>query len=178
MKKSNYYEVLIWSFVIAIMLTMAIPSKAQQAAPYFCCDSITYNIDPSQGFNISLDTTGIIHNPDSIEVWWAVCTNGMCYSGDGMYDYFPQVMTTDTVHVCYDAYLYESNTVEVCTHCDYLIFNGTSWILFNMGNPTSINELTFNKVNDNKIYDLLGRELTKIPVGKLYIRNQKLYITR
>ena len=44
--------------------------------------------------------------------------------------------------------------------------------------PTSINELTFNRSNDNKIYDLLGRELTEIPVGKLYIRNQKLYITR
>ena len=40
------------------------------------------------------------------------------------------------------------------------------------------NELTFNRVNDNKIYDLLGRELTEIPVGKLYIKNQKLYITR
>ena len=43
---------------------------------------------------------------------------------------------------------------------------------------TSINELTFNKANDNKVYDLLGRELTEIPVGKLYIRNQKLYITK
>ena len=44
--------------------------------------------------------------------------------------------------------------------------------------PTSINELTFNRVNDNKIYDLLGRELTEIPVGKLYIRNNKLYIKK
>ena len=44
--------------------------------------------------------------------------------------------------------------------------------------PTSINELTFNRVNDNKIYDLQGRELKEIPVGTMYIRNQKLYITR
>ena len=176
MKKLNYYEVLIWSFVVAIMLTMAIPSKTQQAAPYFCCDSITYNIDPSQGFNISLDTTGIIHNPDSIEVWWAVCTNGMCYSGDGMYDYFPQVMTTDTVHVCYDAYLYESNTVEVCTRCDYLIFDGSNWILFNMGNPTSIQEVIVEMFNDGKMYDLMGRELVKANIGQIYIKNNKKYI--
>jgi len=47
-----------------------------------------------------------------------------------------------------------------------------------MGNTTSINELTFNRVNDGKIYDLLGRELNEIPVGKLYIRNRQLYITK
>ena len=143
---------------------------------YIANDSITYNIDPSQGFNISLDTTNIVHNPDSIEVWWAICTNGMCYSGDGMYDYFPQVTTADTVHVCYDAYLYESNTVEVCTRCDYLIFDGTSWVLFNMGNPTSIGEVFIEMFNDGKMYDLMGRELTEIPVGVIYIRNNKKYI--
>jgi len=144
------------------------------------CDSITYWTDQSQGFNIGLDTSGISFNPDSMEVWWQVCTNGLCYAGDGITDYFPQVMTTDTLKVCYDVYLYTSNVVEVCTHCDSLIFdqNSFSWILFNMGNPTSINELTFNRINDGKIYDMLGRELTEIPVGKLYIRNQKLYITR
>ena len=163
--------------LLAVLVLFGLQTQAQQTAPYFCCDSITYNIDPSQGFNISLDTTNIVHNPDSIEVWWAICTNGMCYSGDGMYDYFPQIMTTDTVKVCYDVYLYEANMVEVCTRCDTVIFDGTSWVLFNMC-TTSINELTFNKANDNKVYDLLGRELTEIPVGKLYIRNQKLYITR
>ena len=161
--------------LLAVLVLFGLQTQAQQAAPYFCCDSITYNIDPSQGFNISLDTTGIIHNPDSIEVWWAICTNNMCYSDQGMFAYFPQVTTSDTVKVGYDVYLYEANSVEVCTREEWLIFNGTSWVLFNMG-TTSINELTFNKVNDNKIYDLLGRELTEIPVGKLYIRNQKLYI--
>ena len=164
--------------LLAVLVLFGLQTQSQQATPYFCCDSITYWTDQSQGFNVGLDTTGIVHNPDSIEVWWAVCANGMCYSGQGMYDYFPQIMTTDTVHICYDVYLYTSNTMEVCTHCDYLIFdqNTYSWVLFNMM-PTSINELTFNRVNDNKIYDLLGRELTKIPLGKLYIRNNKLHIT-
>ena len=44
-----------------------------------------------------------------------------------------------------------------------------------MGNPTSINELTLDKINDNKIYDMLGRELNKIPLGTMYIRNKKLH---
>jgi len=166
--------------LLAVLVLIGLQTQAQQATPYFCCDSITYWTDQSQGFFIGLDTTNIVHNPDSIEVWWAVCTNGLCYSGQGMTDSFFQVMTTDTLKVCYDVYLYTSNVVEVCTQCDSLIFdqNTYSWIMFSMGNTTSINELTFNRINDGKIYDLLGRELTEIPVGKLYIRNQKLYITR
>tara|TARA_B100000902_G_scaffold59259_1_gene66243 strand:+ start:1458 stop:1970 length:513 start_codon:yes stop_codon:yes gene_type:complete len=166
--------------LLVVLVLFGLQTQAQQATPYFCCDSITYWTDQSQGFFIGLDTTNIVHNPDSIEVWWAVCTNGLCYSGQGMTDSFFQVMTTDTLKVCYDVYLYTSNVVEVCTQCDSLIFdqNTYSWIMFSMGNTTSINELTFNRINDGKIYDLLGKELNEIPVGKLYIRNQKLYITR
>ena len=40
----------------------------------------------------------------------------------------------------------------------------------------SIEELTFNNIQNNKIYDLQGRELNKIPTGRMYIRNRKLYI--
>ena len=172
----NYKEnkqILLVLFITMIMMVATLSTQAQTGSgttAYFCCDSITYNIDPSQGFNISLDTTGIVHNPDSIEVWWAICTNGMCYSGDGMYDYFPQVTTSDTIKVGYDVYLYENGVAEVCSMEEWLIFdqNTYSWVLLNML-PTSINELTFNRVNNNKIYDLLGKELIEIPVGKLYI---------
>jgi hypothetical protein len=48
----------------------------------------------------------------------------------------------------------------------------------NMGTPTAILELEITRLNDNKIYDMLGRELTEIPVGTMYIRNQKIYIQR
>jgi len=146
-----------------------------QQQPYFCCDSITYWTDQSQGFNVGLDTTGIVHNPDSMDVYWSVCTNGLCYAGQGMYAYFGQVMTTDTVKLCYDVMLYTSNTVEVCTRCDTLVFDGNNWVLFNMG-TTSINELTFNRINDDKIYDMLGREVTRIQLGTIYIKNGKKFI--
>ena len=43
---------------------------------------------------------------------------------------------------------------------------------------TSINEITNNIKQDNKMYDVLGRELNKISVGTMYIRNQKLYINK
>ena len=166
--------------LLVVLVLIGLQTQAQQATPYFCCDSITYWTDQSQGFNIGLDTTNIIHNPNSIEVYWTICNSSTCYSGDGMYAYFGQIMTTDTIKACYDVYLYESNMVEVCTRCDSLIFNQSSfsWVLFSMSNPTSINEITLNKINNNKMYDLLGRELNEIPVGTMYIRNNKLHITK
>ena len=166
--------------LVALLVSLGLQTQAQQATPYFCCDSITYNIDPSQGFNISLDTTGIVHNPDSIEVYWQACTNGLCYAGQGMFAYFGQIMTTDTVKVCYDAYLYEANTMDVCTRCDTVIFDGTNWVLFSMGNPTGLPGFVIEEDGvrwwNDVIYDLQGRELKEIPVGKLYIKGGQLFI--
>ena len=164
--------------LLVVLILIGLQTQAQQATPYFCCDSITYWTDQSQGFNIGLDTTNIIHNPDSIEVYWTICNSSTCYSGDGMYAYFGQIMTTDTIKACYDVYLYESNMVEVCTRCDSLIFNQSSfsWVLFSMSNPTSINEITFNKINNSRMYDMLGREITNVTLGTMYIKNGKKYI--
>ena len=164
--------------LLVVLVLIGLQTQAQQATPYFCCDSITYWTDQSQGFNIGLDTTNIIHNPDSIEVYWTICNSSTCYSGDGMYAYFGQIMTTDTIKACYDVYLYESNMVEVCTRCDSLIFNQSSfsWVLFSMSNPTSINEITFNKINNSRMYDMLGREITNVTLGTMYIKNGKKYI--
>ena len=159
--------------LLALLVLIGLQTQAQQSAPYFCCDSITYNIDPSQGFNISLDTANIIHNPDSIEVLWQICNSTMCYSGSGIYDYFPQIMTTDTVKVCYDVMIWESGVMEVCTRCDSLVFdqNTYTWVLFNMSNTVGVNEIKNKKIN-NKMYDLYGREILK-PKG-IYIQNNKI----
>ena len=170
--------------LLVVLVLIGLQTQAQQAAPYFCCDSITYWTDQSQGFNIGLDTTGIVHNPDSIEVWWAVCANGQCYPGQGMYSYYPQITTADTVKVGYDVYIYENGVmVEVCSREDWLVFdqNSFSWVLLNMI-PTSLPGFVIEEDGvrwwNNKIYDLQGRELKEIPVGKMYIREGKLHITR
>jgi len=166
--------------VVLVLLGLNTIQAQTSSSPYFCCDSITYWTDQSQGFNVGLDTSNIVHNPDSIEVWWAVCTNGMCYAGDGMYDYFPQVTIYDTLKVGYDVYLYENGVAEVCSREDWLVFdqNTFSWVLLNML-PTSINELQYTwEEDDNKIYDLRGRELVGVPTGVPYIKNRKIYIKK
>ena len=166
--------------LVVLLVSLGLQIQAQQPAPYFCCDSISYWTDQGQGLSVGLDTSGIIHDADSIEVIWSVCNSTMCYSGQGMYAFFGQIMTSDTIKVCYDAWVYEANSMEVCSRCDSLVFdqNTYSWILFSMGNPTGVHELTFDKIDDNKIYDLMGRELKHAPIGVMYIRNRQLYINK
>ena len=161
--------------LVVLLVLIGLQTQAQQSAPYFCCDSISYWTDQGQGLFVGLDTSGIIHNPDSIEVWWSVCNSTMCYTGDGISAYFGQIVTTDTIKVSYDVYLYTSNTIEVCTIEDWLVFDGTNWVLFNM-NTVGINELQFTWEDDGTMYDVLGRELIEVKVGQMYIRNNKKYI--
>ena len=154
--------------------------------PYFCCDSITYWTDQSQGLTVGLDTTNMIHNPDSMTVYWGVCTGyagtGICYAGNGISDYFPQVTTSDTIKVGYDVYIYENGVAESCSMEEWLIFDGTNWIIFNMGNPTAINEICQFGCsccmwkNNGKIYDIMGREVFSVKKGVMYIRNNKKFI--
>ena len=174
--------------LLVLLVSLGLQTQAQQAAPYFCCDSITYWTDQGQGLFIGLDTTNMIHNPDSMTIYWGVCTGfsggGICYVGDGMSDYFPQITTSDTIKVNYDVYIYENGSVEVCSIEDWLVYDqGTyNWVLLNML-PVSIREYECLMgcsccmgVNDGKIYDIMGRKLTEIPLGKMYIRNNKKYI--
>ena len=58
--------------LLALLVSLGLQTQAQQAVPYFCCDSITYWTDQGQGLFIGLDTTNMIHNPDSMTIYWGV----------------------------------------------------------------------------------------------------------
>ena len=165
-----------------LLVSLGLQTQAQQSAPYFCCDSISYWTDQGQGLSVGLDTSGIIHDADSIEVIWAVCNTSICYSGSGMYAFFGQITTSDTIKVCYDAWIYEANSMEVCSRCDSLVFdqNTYSWILFSMGNPTGLPGFVIEEDGirwwNDIMYDMLGKEITEVPIGTMYIRGGKKYI--
>ena len=145
----------------------------------FSCDSISYFVDQGIYFNTNLVDN--YNNPDSSMISWSVCNTSTCYTGEGTFAAFPMIQPTDTLKVCYDAYLYYGNAMEVCNQCDSMVYSQGSgqWVLYSsQGNTTGISELEITRLNDNKIYDMLGRELTEIPLGTMYIRNQKLYITK
>jgi len=142
------------------------------------CDSISYSTSSSINNPFGVwGYLGII--PSSMSWTWTVCNSNLCFSDTGPGPvFFGQVSLTDTLKVCYDVLIDMNGMAYACTDCDSLVYDGNSWVLLNTGNPTSIKEIILGINNDNKIYDILGRELTEIPVGTMYIRNRKLYITR
>ena len=127
------------------------------------CDSLSFSV----GTSSALTVIGINSSSDSTNFMWGVCDKSMCYSSSGDTAYFLLVNPLDTVKVCYDI-----SPQWSCTECYYVVFNGFTWQLFDF--TTHVNEIK-PQPKDNKIYDLLGRELKYIPKGVIYIKNGIIY---
>jgi len=127
------------------------------------CDSVSYSIGSGQ----ELILIGVNGSSDSVNFQWGVCYNQLCFSKSGDTVIFNDVNTLDTVSVCFNI-----SPQWMCEDCQYLVFTNGSWQLINT--ITYVNEVYYVPRN-NKIYDLLGRELKYIPAGTIYIRNGRLY---
>ena len=178
----NYKEnkqILLVLFITMIMMVATLSTQAQINP----CDSIEYAITSTPNNNV-LQLEGWVNGicpvnfPCVVSDWtWTVCDDALCFSDTGQTVYFQQFMTNDTIKVCLDVIGTMSGTTFTCqAFCDSLVFGPNGWMLLNMGNPTSIGEVFIEMFNDGKMYDLMGRELTEIPVGVIYIRNNKKYI--
>ena len=163
-----------------IILILSILLGLQTQAQINYCDSITYQTSSTINYPFGVTGLGTANIPGTVTWTWTVCNSSMCYSATGTNASFWQVSLTDTLKVCYDVYIDINGITYICTRCDTLVYNPNSyqWEL-KAPNPitTSIIEPSIT-TNDSKIYDLLGRELTSIPIGKLYIRNKRLCIRR
>ena len=160
---------------ILLVLLVALGLQAQAQIMY--CDSLSYTTSSSINypFGITGDTLAI---PGTISWTWTICNVNLCFFDTGQSAHFGQVSLSDTLKVCYDAIIDVSGFTYTCTDCDSLVYdvNLHTWRLLNMSNPTTIQELSYKAINNNKIYSLLGKELTEIPIGVMYIQNRKKYI--
>ena len=129
------------------------------------CDSVSLSIVPSS----ILTLTGNNNSTSSFTFIWQVCDSTACYSSSDDTAYFSQVSPFDVVKVCYDL-----SPEWICNTCIYVVYTNGEWILHS---TVSVHEIT-NKSNSGKAYDLLGRELKSIYSGKMYIRNNKLYMRK
>ena len=163
-----------------IILTLLVLLGLQTQAQVMYCDSISYTT--ASTINYPLIVSGSIPNVPGTVTWnWSVCDANICYSGSGPNASFGQVSTTDTLKVCYDVTIDINGFTYVCTNCDTLVYNPNSYqweILPRVTQPTAINEIKLNTATNSKIYDLLGRELNSVPIGKMYIRNNRLCISK
>ena len=158
-----------------LLFILLVAFGLQTQAQVNWCDSVSYTTLPQQTLTV-IGNSSLSNMVDSITWSWQACNSTLCYSGSGDTASFINILTTDTVKVCYDAYICFMGATYICTDCDSLVYDGNSWVLMNMGNPTGIKELIVDKINDDKMYDLLGREIFEVPKGTIYIKNRKKYI--
>ena len=166
--------------LLALLAVLGLQTQAQITP----CDSISYTITSSASTNtLQLDVviaSGFPGIPLVLE--WQVCDDALCFTDSGQTGYFPQFNTTDTLKACLITMLDINGATYACTQCDSLVFGPNGWMLMNMGNPLAIQEIVVEKINDNKVYDLLGREWTcsfaNLPKGIYIINNRKILKTK
>ena len=161
-----------------ILFVLLVTFGLQVQAQISYCDSLSYTTGVSPILTVTGNSSLTPNMVDSVVWSWQACNSTMCYSGLGTTATFQNILPTDTVKVCYNAYIYFMGATYVCTDCDSLVYDGNSyqWVLYNMNNPTAIEEIIFGISNNNKTYDLLGREIFEIPKGTIYIKNRKKFI--
>ena len=161
--------------ILAVIVSLGLQTQAQQTV----CDSLSYSIFPNTILTVTPSSGGLSSQVGVIDWNFSACNDVACYIAQGNNPFsFPLINMTDTVKLCYDAFVYAlDSTVTVCNYCDSVVydFNLFTWVVMLRNTPTSINELS-NKIADNKMYDLFGRELLEAPIGKMYIQNRKKYI--
>jgi hypothetical protein len=157
-------------FILLILLGL----KTQAQVVY--CDSISYTT--SSTINFPFGVSGSIPNIPGTVTWdWQVCNSTMCYSGSGPNASFGQVSLTDTLKVCYDVLIDINGFTYMCSNCDTLVYNFNSYQWEKItAQPLTVMEIKQNAVDDNKMYDLLGREIFEVPIGAVYIKNRKKFI--
>ena len=163
-------------YILVLLILFGLNANAQVD----WCDSISYSVLPNTNgvFSVMIETTDSLDNYcDTVSVAWAVCTMELCFLGNGAWASFPIIQLTDTVKVCYNAYIMNPPNPSISCYnvCEWIVYNGTEWVEWN--NVLSVNEVPLRPV-DSKSYDIMGRELLHIPSGVMYIRNQKLHMKK
>ena len=176
--RSKVY-LIVAAFWIAMCLIWSTKAHAQQS----WCDSLTYQTFPNPTLTVTGNSNGLSNIVGSIDWNWTACNSIACYTPQGNNPYsFPLINPTDTVKLCYDAFIYYDSTMMICNHCDSLVYsqNLYSWIIFStQGNTTSLPGFVIEEDGirwwNDIMYDMLGKEITEVPIGTMYIRGGKLY---
>jgi len=143
------------------------------------CDSISYSVIPNTNgvFSVMIETTDSLDNYcDTVDVAWAVCNMDFCFSGFGAFYSFPIIQTTDTVKVCYNAYIMNppNPTISCYDVCEWIVHNGIEWVP--LSNTVGWEEILPNGQHKDVTYDLKGKAVTDIKKNTIYIRNMEKFI--
>ena len=161
---------------ILFMLLLATQIQAQTLCDY------TYTTGSQYQLEIAIAQTG--NSLPTMAPIYAVTYGGQmmlnedsCFSGPCTHVVYNYNMSTgmpyDTITTCISYTVTDSLGVDTLNCCFNQVWDGQTWMLMSM--PVGINEIT-NKLINNKMYDLYGREMLK-PKG-IYIQNRKVKYVR
>ena len=166
------------NIILALVLLFGLNLNAQVN----WCDSISYSVLPNTNgvFSVMIETTSSLDSYcDTVDVYWGVCNANLCFSGFGAFASFPIIQLTDTVKVCYNAYIMDANwqMIQSCSdQCDTVVYNGFEWVPFPMSNTVGFEEILPNGQHKSVVYDLKGRVVNDVKKNTIYIRNMKKFI--
>ena len=151
-----------------ILLVLLVLFGLQTQAQINICDSVT--ISGSQ-YQLTIE----VNNTNTIMYYWETTgSNGLfTLAEDSMTNQHSVYNVNPVTQMTYDTLLTCANT-NLITCCWTFIWNGTSWA--RMGMPTGIEEVNIYSKKCLEMFDVLGREVTEVPVGTMYIRNNKKHI--
>jgi len=157
---------------IFLILLVLLGFKTQ--AQIMFCDSISYGTSSTINFPFIVSGSGTANIPGTTTWNWTVCNANMCYSSSGINASFGQISLGDTLKVCYDVTIDISGFTYICSGCDSLRYNPNTYQWEKItAQPLAVMEIKPNTVNCNKMYNLLGKEIFEVPIGEIYIKNNR-----
>ena len=163
--------------ILAILVCFGLQAQSQIT---LCDSNMTYTSGSQFQLEVAFPTTGnSLPWMAPIYAWTYADTiilgEDSCFSGPCNHFIYnccsPNGMPFDTITTCV-SYEYVSSIVDTLTCCFSQYWDGTSWQR-SATMTVNIDEYSIIKTNDNKMYDLNGRQILK-PQG-LYIKNGRLY---
>lgn len=150
-----------------VFMIALIPTKSRAQ-----CDEISYVFNTGPGTYLTFVGSTALQG---VSWSWSACNTSLCFGATGQTALFEQFIVTDTIKACLTA---TTDSLLCNLPCDTLVWGGDGWEVMVPG-VTGIRELAQERVTDDRMFDMLGREYQSyadIPIGIFYIRGGKVCV--
>ena len=144
-----------------LLTTTAVLTILFAQAQVSYCDSLDISITSQTSTDITL-SSGLSVNaiPGIVTLDWTLSLSNGTVSAQSTAinpTFSINQWNMDSLPICLTAVIDINGNVWACNVCDTIVWNGTSWMLMSMAQPTAINELNSSNRELLKIVDILGR---------------------
>jgi hypothetical protein len=144
-----------------LLTTTAVLTILFSQAQVSYCDSLEISITSQTSTDVTL-SSGLSVNaiPGIVTLDWTLSlSNGTVFAQDTAINptFSINQWNMDSLSICLMALIDINGNVWTCNVCDTIVWNGNSWMLMSMAQPTAINELNASNRELLKVVDILGR---------------------